>query len=710
MCKKTPIALENILKPGEDGKPVRCVLVEGAPGVGKSTLAWELCHRWEELECVRQYDLVVLVQLRTRRAQEATCLGDLFPWSRDIKTEELLASMGNGKGTLLVLDGFDELPQKQRGENSVYIDLIKGAPDMLPEATVVVTSRPSVSADLHLCQHNIDRRVEVLGFTPEQIEKYAESVFGDIKELKAFLQYINSNPVIKWMMYLPLNAVIVASIFKDSYGADCPYPTTMTQLYDALTRSLIRRHLVDKKIVDGMYQMPTQSLQCREDIDKLPSVVAGQLLVLARVAYEGLRVNKYVFVDLGSEFDPLGVMKETMSLDVSIGPTRSFSFFHLTLQEYLSALYISLELHNCLEVPLPFFNQRQMVLRFLAGLCDVSSNTILCRKLYDYFLFISGDIHSLFHVSSFRNLQLVQCVYECDVQKTTVIKSLFQDNLIYVSGLLPFDSYLIGHCISHTSGRWRIGVNTREEVGQLMQGLGSYNKGKLQQLVLNSNSDLSILDPVVQLCQHDLRHLYLDRIFFTKSSDMDCLRRFTLIGSFTLHDCSHPELYLPILFGPSSLKSLKLNHLSIDKAMEVYQVNLLQDNLNLKKLKICTLFGDFVKDFLRKLLTTLHSNTSLVHFELYIDRDLICPVVLLLTNLIQSNCTLQKLTIIVQKYEGHEPEEVAALIRLAKTAQKSTSLKKLACDMYTFELVRPHIPGSFRKVLRRIPVSFDYSY
>ena len=41
--EKAPIALDHILKPRKNGKPVRCVLVEGAPGIGKSTLAWELC-------------------------------------------------------------------------------------------------------------------------------------------------------------------------------------------------------------------------------------------------------------------------------------------------------------------------------------------------------------------------------------------------------------------------------------------------------------------------------------------------------------------------------------------------------------------------------------------------------------------------------------------------------------------------------------------
>ena len=42
--KRTPIALQDILKPGKDSKSVQRILIEGAPGVGKSTLAWELCH------------------------------------------------------------------------------------------------------------------------------------------------------------------------------------------------------------------------------------------------------------------------------------------------------------------------------------------------------------------------------------------------------------------------------------------------------------------------------------------------------------------------------------------------------------------------------------------------------------------------------------------------------------------------------------------
>ena len=152
-------------------------------------------------------------------------------------------------------DGFDELPREQRQEGSVYIDLLKGK--LLPEATIIVTSRPSVSADLwRLCQHDIDRHLEVIGFTKEDIKQFAESVFsGDI--LAGFLFYITSNPPVYGMMYIRLNAVIVALIYQDSYDTDTPFPTTMTQLFDAL----IRRHIVSTHQVPSEYCMPP-SLQC----------------------------------------------------------------------------------------------------------------------------------------------------------------------------------------------------------------------------------------------------------------------------------------------------------------------------------------------------------------------------------------------------------------------------------------------------------------
>ena len=375
--KRSPIALEDILKP-EKGRAVRCALIEGAPGVGKSTLAWEVCHRWEELETVKQYELVVLVQLREKRAQKARCLEDLLPKHRYTNMEALVAGIKkrNGKGMLVVCDGFDELPSEQREKDSVYIELIRGM--LLPEATVIVTSRPSVSADLwSQCQNYIDKHLEILGFTKKKINEYAESVCsGDA--LQRFMSYITNNPPIYGMMYIPLNAVIVALTYKHSYDVETPFPTTMTQLYDALTRTLIRRHLVSTKQVRQNFSMPN-SLQRTEDIDMLPSHVSRQLQELARVAYEGLLENRYVFTNLGEDFGHLGMMKKTTSLDPSVGPVCSFSFFHLTLQEYMAVLHCAFQ-PDCdcpLQVPSSLYD-RETVQTFLKGLCRPDSN-LVCR-------------------------------------------------------------------------------------------------------------------------------------------------------------------------------------------------------------------------------------------------------------------------------------------------------------------------------------------
>ena len=80
---KKPIKIENLLTPENDGKPIRFVLVEDPPGIGKSTFAWEVCRRWDEMETLRDYQTVVLLRLREKWVLNATSLSDLFRYPPD---------------------------------------------------------------------------------------------------------------------------------------------------------------------------------------------------------------------------------------------------------------------------------------------------------------------------------------------------------------------------------------------------------------------------------------------------------------------------------------------------------------------------------------------------------------------------------------------------------------------------------------------------
>ena len=332
---KAPVSIEQLLDTKPGGKQ-ECVLVEGAPGVGKTTLSWEVCKRWAAGNLFKQYSLLLLLRLRDERVQNAVALRDLvlYPHEEELEGITQYLKSTNGTHTLILLEGLDELPQDLLTQPSIFTRLLAG--DIFPDATILVTSRPSATAQLwKKWKQRITRHVEILGFTEDNITAYVASIL-DPQQLPAFNTYLCTAPSIRQLMYIPLHSGIIVELYRMRKHSDKPHPTNKTALYKALVDTILTRHLANH---------PTYK---DEDIDidnfaDLPDDIYHTFKDITKLAYESVSRQQLIFKDHDKPVQHLGLMDVVAELF----PNRrnviySFNFLHLSIQEYLGAVYVSL--------------------------------------------------------------------------------------------------------------------------------------------------------------------------------------------------------------------------------------------------------------------------------------------------------------------------------------------------------------------------------
>jgi len=143
--KKSPMKLSEL---DVRDTQQQVVLLEGAPGVGKTTFSWEFSKKWSRGEILQDHSLLLLLPLRDNNLKEAKTLSDLFyhpnPELQQAVVQEVTSSQG--RGVAIWLEAWDELNDRPREEASMFLDLMHGR--ILPLATVFVTSRPWASEHL----------------------------------------------------------------------------------------------------------------------------------------------------------------------------------------------------------------------------------------------------------------------------------------------------------------------------------------------------------------------------------------------------------------------------------------------------------------------------------------------------------------------------------------------------------------------------------
>ena len=321
----------------EDQSVAQHILVEGSPGIGKTMFSWELCRQWAEGKMLQDKDIVLMLQLRNKSVREAKSLSDLFHHSNDSIKQEVLEHITSvdGRGVFLVPEGYDELTDDQRTEDSILNKLLIG--DCLPKASIMVTSRPLASDSL--CpefRESVDQHIEVLGFNDEDIKSYVEKACHKQPQVLAdLLSYISSNPFVSSVMYIPLQCAILTALYIEKWKqkkGGLYAPTTLTQLYTDLLLSSLIRYISDHPVYS---KCKTASIRQLTD---LPSEVQEQVWKLSQLAAEGLENRQFIFDSIPC--DDMGLMQSAEE-ELVIGSSVSYCFLHLTLQEYLAALHWS---------------------------------------------------------------------------------------------------------------------------------------------------------------------------------------------------------------------------------------------------------------------------------------------------------------------------------------------------------------------------------
>ena len=362
------IDIQDVLKHNDDNSPIK-VVVDGPPGVGKTTLCHKLCNMWAKNELKKcSFDHVFLLPLRDERVSSAENICDLVSLFHSSKklcetvSEQIMEK--NGRGLLLILDGWDEFGKRESTERSFILDTIHRK--VLQSCSIMITSRTYASSSL-LKITNV-RHIEVLGFEKEEIVSFIEKKLPHDKA-EQLIKDLEVRGDVLTLCYIPFVCSMLLTVY---YQCDYILPNTLTELYKEFVLYYMKRSMEKKGLDPEMIESFSDLTKPKHNEQK------KAFDELCFCAYSNLKTQSNTFTrDQIEELTYSSVFKHFELMQFyKIAGIITYQFRHLTIQEFLAAWWISQQ-DDQEKLFQEHFEDTHfcMTLRFVAGLTELKDDS-----------------------------------------------------------------------------------------------------------------------------------------------------------------------------------------------------------------------------------------------------------------------------------------------------------------------------------------------
>ena len=359
----------------------RMVLVEGSPGIGKSTFCLKMANDWAmkaipKMHGFPVFKLMLLLKCRDIDRDVIQAINDqLLPEDMTEKRKkdlmDYIRDVENQDKILMILDGLDELPESAEP----FVDKLLRR-KVLSRCSVLATSRQEKGIEVRQ-RYDFDSLLQINGFTIEDVSEYIRKHFKnvnpeDMLKGESLSRVINENIFLHALRNNPLNLLLLCVVYEDFDG---DLPSNRSELYQIIFRCLLRRFC------------SKNNLEVYHDDRALENQFEASTLVLGELAWRCLLEDRSSFLE--EELDKLEKVKTSgkgfpavklgvVFMEASVkklDPLHQFHFLHKTFQEFLAALYL---VRKMLKEEINVFDYFQLDKRGIT------------RKYRQVFLFVAG--------------------------------------------------------------------------------------------------------------------------------------------------------------------------------------------------------------------------------------------------------------------------------------------------------------------------------